>query len=261
LPAARADLPHFGLPRGLLRRFGAKLHPENSRLPTAVHERRVPLRRDVAVAELCLEVRDRPAVLQEVRAKRVPQRVRRQPLVVVQPRRRLRSFPALADVAIRLVVRRAEVRVVMGFREYMEARKSPVRCQSPSPQHWTNHAIGRSGIHLTSIVSLWNSQTGAKGPEIRAELSMVGPDAKQEFAALEKQKNTIEAALGFPLTWHNPENKHACGLYTRQDADFLNEQLWPQQFDWLRQRLETMHRVFAPMVKNLKTELVEDVEL
>ena len=46
-----------------------------------------------------------------------------------------------------------------------------------------------------------------------------------------------------------------CRLYTRKDADFLNESLWPQHFDWLRQRLETMHKVFAPIVKNLKLEV------
>ena len=143
------------------------------------------------------------------------------------------------------------------FREHMEAKGSIVRCKKPLPQHWTNYAIGRSGIHLTSIVSTWNSETNSKGPEIRAELYLDGPNAKQEFAALEKQKENLETALGFPLTWHNPENKAMCRLYTRQDADFLNEALWPQHFEWLRQRLETMHKVFAPIVKNLKLEPAE----
>ena len=81
----------------------------------------------------------------------------------------------------------------------MVANKSFVRCQKPLPQHWANHAIGRSGVHLGSIVSLWNSQTNGKGPEIRAELDMHGPRAKLEFAALEKQKDSVERALGFPL--------------------------------------------------------------
>jgi hypothetical protein len=143
------------------------------------------------------------------------------------------------------------------FKQHMEATGSFVRCQKPFPQHWANHAIGRSGVHLTSIVSLWNSETGVKGPEIRTELYMDGPNAKKEFAVLEKQKESIEMALGFSLTWHNPENKAACRLYTRQNTDFLNEVLWPEQFEWLRQRLEKMHNVFAPIVKNLKLEAAE----
>ncbi|WP_337289030.1 DUF4268 domain-containing protein [Candidatus Methylomirabilis sp.] len=143
------------------------------------------------------------------------------------------------------------------FKQYMEIEGSFIRCQKPLPQHWTNHAIGRSGVHLTSIVSLWNSETGVKGPEIRAELYMDGPSAKQEFASLEKQKEGIENALGFALTWHNTENKAMCRLYTRQNADFLNEALWPQQFEWLRRRLEIMHKVFGPIVKNMKLEATE----
>jgi len=45
-----------------------------------------------------------------------------------------------------------------------------------------------------------------------------------------------------------------CKIYTRQDADILNEKLWPQHFEWLRQRLETMQKVFAPIVKDLNME-------
>jgi hypothetical protein len=140
------------------------------------------------------------------------------------------------------------------FKMHMEDRGSFIKCQKPSPQHWTNHAIGRSGMHLNSIVSTWNSETGEKGPEIRAELYLDGQKAKQEFTALEKQKENIEKELGFPLTWHNPEKKLACRLYTRQNADFLNENIWPEQFEWLRQRLETMYKVLGPIVKNLKLE-------
>jgi hypothetical protein len=144
-----------------------------------------------------------------------------------------------------------QLRFWTAFREYMESKGSFVRCQKPLPQHWSSHAIGRSGIHLNSIVSTWNSETNSKGPEIRAELVLNGPTAKREFAGLAQQKDTVEKALGFPLTWHNPEGKAMCRIYTRQNADFLNEELWPQQFEWLRQHLETMHKVFAPIVKNL----------
>lgn len=145
-----------------------------------------------------------------------------------------------------------QLRFWTGFKEYMESKGSFVRCQKPSPQHWMNHAIGRSGSHLCSIVSIWNSETNTRGPEIRAELIMNGPNAKLEFVALEKQRDFIEKALDFPLTWHNPENKAVCRLYTRQNADFTNQELWLQQFEWLRQRLETMHKVLASIVRNLK---------
>lgn len=144
-----------------------------------------------------------------------------------------------------------QLRFWSAFREYMEAKGSFVRCKKPFPQNWMNHAIGRSGVHLTSVASLWNSETNSQGSEIRAELYLDGPRAKQEFDHLEKQKDAIEKALGFSLTWHNPENKAMCRIYARQEADIFKEDLWPQHFEWLRQRLETMHKVFAPMVKDL----------
>jgi len=140
------------------------------------------------------------------------------------------------------------------FKSYMEEKGSFVRCQKPYPQHWMNHALGRAGLHLTSIISTWNSEANASGQEIRAELYLNGITAKQDFAELEKRKPEIEQGLGFSLRWHNPEGKKACRLAVRQEADFLNEALWPQQFEWLRQKLETMHKVFPPIVRTLRND-------
>ena len=69
--------------------------------------------------------------------------------------------------------------------------------------------------------------------------------------------SSIETALGFPLTWHNPERKAACRLVIWQEADLHTEAQWPAYFEWLRQRLETMHSVLGPIVKNLRVEAAE----
>jgi hypothetical protein len=137
------------------------------------------------------------------------------------------------------------------FRQFMEEKESFVRCQKPAPQHWLTSSIGRSGFHLASILSLWNSVTDKKGPEIRADLILNGPTAKEDFAALEKQKDAVEKALGTTLNWHNPENKHMCRVSARKDINFLDEKKWPECFEWLKQNLEAMHRVFGPRIKAL----------
>lgn len=147
--------------------------------------------------------------------------------------------------------RQLQHRYWTAYKQYLERQGSPIRCQRPGPQHWFNHPIGRSGVHLSSVVSLWNSITGAKGPEIRAQLYLNGRNAKREFDALQADKENIEKTLGFPLTWHNPDGKAMCKIYTRMDADFLDETQWPQQFEWLRQRLEKMQGLFTPVMKNL----------
>jgi Domain of unknown function (DUF4268) len=141
------------------------------------------------------------------------------------------------------------------FRDYMESSKSFVKCQKPSIKHWTSHAIGRTGAHLNSIVSTWDPISNERGPGVRAELYLSGPNAKREFDVLQIDKDAIERNLGFPLVWRNPENKAMCRIYSRLDGDFADEQQWPTQFQWLRERLEAMHRVFAPRVKTLKMEM------
>jgi len=135
------------------------------------------------------------------------------------------------------------------FRDYME-RSSKIRCQKPSPQHWMNHAIGISGVHLNSIVSIWNTNTGRIGPEIRVELVLNDATAKDRFVALQEKKAEIEEKLGMTLTWHNPEDKNMCRIFTRTDTDFREGRLWPEQHEWLRENLEAFHRVFAPLVRD-----------
>lgn len=175
--------------------------------------------------------------------------------VISQPNEWSRTVQQAATGGEVSVHKQFQLRFWTAFREYMERENSPVRCQKPLPQHWTNHALGRSGAHLCSIVSSWNSQTNAKGSEIRVEVYMNGPNTKQEFAVLQKQKDAIEESLGFALTWHNPEDKNICKLYSRQDADWLDEARWPAHFAWLKQRLEIMHRVFSPIMKQVRDEV------
>ena len=109
-------------------------------------------------------------------------------------------------------------------------------------------------VHLSSIVSLWNSETKTKDPEIRVELTLTGERSKQHFAMLEEKSEWIVKEIGVPLTWHNPAGKNMCRIYTRQNADFLNEELWPQQHSWLKENLELFYKVFVPVVQTLSVE-------
>lgn len=154
--------------------------------------------------------------------------------------------------------RQLQLRFWTAFKQYLERKGSAVRCQKPAPQHWSNHPIGRSGVHLSSVVSLWNAETGAKGPEIRAQLYLNGRNAKREFVALQSDREKIETALGFPLSWYNPDGKAVCKVFTRKDANFLDESQWPQQFEWLRQRLEKMQQLFAPMMREMSIAAASD---
>jgi hypothetical protein len=86
------------------------------------------------------------------------------------------------------------------------------------------------------------------------EIEMHGESAKSNFAALEKRRAEIEKACGVPLTWHNPQGKNTCRIYTRVNADFTQEHLWPQNQQWLKEKLELFQKVFSPIVQNLDVE-------
>lgn len=174
--------------------------------------------------------------------------------VVCKPNDWSRTVQAAAGGGELTEHKQAQLRFWTNFKGYMEEAGSVIRCQKPSPQHWTNHPLGRAGAHLTSVVSAWNSLSGTWSPEIRAEVTLDGPNAKAEFAELEERKAEIEGELGFPLVWHNPETKHACRMYVRNDIDFLDPANEPECFRWLREKLERMHAVFGPRVRNLGRE-------
>jgi hypothetical protein len=176
--------------------------------------------------------------------------------IISQPNDWSRTVKEAASRSEVSAVKQLQLRFWTAYKEYMESR-SFIRCAKPAPQHWMNHSIGRSGVHLSSVASTWNSETKVYGPEIRVDVYLSGPNAKLEFAALEQQRESIETALGFGLTWHNPENKAACRIYTRRDADFTDEALWPEQFEWLRVRAEALHKTFGPIVKGLKQAVAE----
>lgn len=174
--------------------------------------------------------------------------------IVSQPNEWTRTVQAAAKETREITEhKQTQLKFWLAFRDFME-KNSQIRCQKPSPQHWMYHSIGTSGFRLVSVISYWNSERNRKGAEIRVEIEMHGEDAKRHFTALEKRKPEIEKYCGAPLTWHNPERKNACRIYTRQDADFLREDLWPEQQQWLKEKLELFHKVFAPIVQHLELE-------
>lgn len=138
------------------------------------------------------------------------------------------------------------------FKEYLDTVKISFKPTKPFPQHWMNHAIGRTGFTLSSVASLYDSETNAYTGEIRAELYIY--DASKYYTGLEKQRGPIEQQLGEPLTWLNPENKKGARVYLRKPIDITKRELWPECHAWLREKLEKLYCVLGPIVKQLEPE-------
>lgn len=134
------------------------------------------------------------------------------------------------------------------FKEFMDSRKSSVKCQNGSPQHWVNMSIGKSGFWLTGRVNSLKSV-------ISADFRFKTQSSKSIYYAFFEEKEAIEREFGGELEWFElPEGKESYVTVTKSKADFRNESDWDSQFTWLAERLEKLDNVFRKRVKKVDLE-------
>lgn len=115
-------------------------------------------------------------------------------------------------------------------------------------QSWMSYPIGRAYIHLGASMVVNRNL-------IRAELYFTGANAKAYFGLLEKQKQAIEQELGYPLKWEElPAGQDSRISIALHDANPRNTDDWKRQHEWLAGKLNDMHRVFSPRVKELSAD-------
>lgn len=133
-----------------------------------------------------------------------------------------------------------------GLHEALDEAKGPVSGnRKPQPQSWMSYPVGRSTFHLGAVMIRPKRQ-------VRAELYIGNENAKAFFHELLKQKDAIEAELGYPLLWEELPNRRDSRIsVVLDDVDPEDEADWPRQHQWLAQKLNDFHRVFANRVKTL----------
>jgi len=131
----------------------------------------------------------------------------------------------------------------------LEAAGGPVGGhRTPQPKAWMTYSIGRTGIRLSSVVTMGKRR-------IHAELYLQNPLAKEQFALLRQGAAEVERELGYPLSWEELPGRQACRIATyHEDVDPADEADWPRQHRWLADRLNDLHRVFAPRVRALDAD-------
>jgi hypothetical protein len=140
----------------------------------------------------------------------------------------------------------------MAFRQHMEDCGSAIPCSKPYPQNWINHSIGRAGFKFISVASATDSESNTYSTgEIRVELIIDCTDGKEYYALLLQHKDEINAGIGLPLKWYNPENARVCRVYARRSADILDRTKWKEWHEWTRVTLEKFYEVLSPIVKEL----------
>jgi hypothetical protein len=139
-----------------------------------------------------------------------------------------------------------------GFAEFVSRNGTIVsKIHSPRPQNWLGMlGVGRGGFFLYGVMSTWSA---AGGHELRAELSISGQDTDHYFDLLHAQRDDINAEHDFAegLEWHNPSGVQQRRVYWRLATDFGDPDLRTEQYRWLLERVEALHRILAPRVTKL----------
>ena len=132
----------------------------------------------------------------------------------------------------------------------LQTADTPLKLQKARPQHWTNLAVGKTGVRLAAT---FNTQE----ERVSAQLYIVRD--KSMFKALENDKDAIEKELGEKLSWQLLPEKAASriALY-RSNSDIENNDDWKEMLSWLVEKLEKLRSVFSPRLKNLRLESEEE---
>ena len=129
------------------------------------------------------------------------------------------------------------------FCEYMRNHPSKLfKTQSPTYNHWTNIAIGRSGIHISLLLNTVEKK-------ITIQLYMKEDIDKKFFDELYKHKEEAETAIGQTLDWRRLDDKKASSidLYKYCDLSESHEKL----FEWYKEYTEKFILFFKPIIKKI----------
>lgn len=138
------------------------------------------------------------------------------------------------------------------LRSFLQEKKSKLRPQKPSRDHWYSFGIGTSRAHTNALII-------TRENKIAVELSINSDDAKSLFADLLKHKEEIEAIIGAPLDWREMPEKKASRVVLFRRVDPYDEQDWPHQFEWLQDKLERFDEAFRPLFANRPSAQVSGI--
>jgi hypothetical protein len=152
--------------------------------------------------------------------------------------------------------KRLQLEYWTAFRQHLDDCGSALKTTKPAAQHWMNVAIGRSGFRLGAVASFWDAESGTfdGNHSLRAELLIETEHSKEHFALLRASEVQITTEFGAPLEWESPAETRRCRILVRKRVDLRDRASWPDQHEWLRDRLERLYKVFAPRVRTLPSE-------
>ena len=141
-----------------------------------------------------------------------------------------------------------QMRYWTGLREYMVDKGSSVSFPSPRPERYLDLRIGRTGFNIM----IWQASSRN---EIGIWLYVGGDNAEAHFRLLEEQREDIHTEMGETLEWIELSGKQRNRICLHKgDTDPLDENDWPQQYEWFTAQLEVFDTVFRERIRGLDAE-------
>ena len=146
-----------------------------------------------------------------------------------------------------------------GLRDYIDNNGKPIIFGTPGARAFQQFGIGRVGFKLMAWLLCATER-------ISIRFIMYGDNATAYFHLLEEQKEEIHNKFNEfdeTLEWNElPENKSSRICLSKVDTDPLDENDWPDQYEWLTTKLELFNKVFRPRIRALDAAdwIPEDVD-
>jgi hypothetical protein len=127
----------------------------------------------------------------------------------------------------------------------MKSETLPFRLQKPGQGHWSSIAVGRSGFHISMLLTPRNQS-------IVIEMNIKPKDWKDSaFEQLKSQKVEIEKQLGKALQWRPMLDKTCAKIVLEEKIDPKVEANRKAVCDWFAEWTPKMFQAFSNRVKKL----------
>lgn len=130
------------------------------------------------------------------------------------------------------------------FNDYAESQeifRKEFNLRKPSIDHWMSLSVGISNVSI-SLLQERNRDT------IGVELT-INDVSKERYKLLERYKDSIESEVGIVFSWMELPKKKMSRIVTEKEVDFLDEEEWTSQFEWL---IDTATKLKRATIKYLK---------
>jgi len=121
------------------------------------------------------------------------------------------------------------------FKAFAIQRKTLLRLKKPSPRHWYEINLGRSGVVISLTI---NSIKGLFATELYIN------DNKELYSRLLAQRSQIESDLGSSAEWMELPKRKASRIKVSIPGDFSAEEKWNDYFGWLLDEAERFYKTF-----------------